>query len=118
MSCDHCFYEFSKIYPTFQGLPIFDEHYNFEIYRFCSLNCGLKFMLNEAQERSSKELPKTDLVKKLKNFFDFYNIEPKSVQCAQPRESLKIFGGTLDYETFRKDFSTPYIDPFFGYEND
>jgi hypothetical protein len=112
MNCDHCFYEFSKIYPTFQGLPILDEHYNFEIYRFCSLNCGLAFIMNNVTSES-KNLPQ-----RLKNFFDFYNVDPKSFRQSLPRESLKVFNGSLDYETYRKDFITPFIDPFFGFNEE
>ena len=106
MNCDNCVFPFSKIYTTCQGYAIFDEHYNFEIYRFCSLNCGLKFIIDS----------KTELVKKLKNFFDFYNIDSKSIKMALPKERLLVFDGDLSYTEYRKDFVCPFVDTSYGYD--
>ena len=108
MNCFHCYYLFSQISEDsetqeFKDYFIFDEHYNIEIYRFCSLNCGLKYIMDS----------KTELVKKIKHFFDFYDVVPYSeknpsgVSQALPKERLIIFGGYLDYTTYRKDFICP-----------
>ena len=119
MNCFHCYYPFLKIFKNFQGYAIFDEHYNFEIYRFCSLNCGLKHIITEAQEHSSMN-SKPDLVKKLKNFFDFYEVSPKTNKClsqALPYIRLKIFNGDLSYEEYRENFVTPENFIFKDMEN-
>jgi hypothetical protein len=50
---------------------------------------------------------KPDLVKKLKNFFDFYEISPKNVSQALPYTRLKFFNGDLSYEKYRENFVTP-----------
>lgn len=108
MNCFHCNYPLSS-----QGYKIFDENYNFEIYEFCSLNCGLKYIVD------SKE----NLVKKLRNFFNFYNIDSKTLltpeskiplKQALPFERLKVFDGDLSYKDYRKDFITPnfYYDSY------
>jgi 5'(3')-deoxyribonucleotidase len=115
MNCFNCCYPFSKIfnsedtsvYENFQGYPIFDEHYNFEIYRFCSLNCGLKHIMNS----------KNELVKKLKHFFDFYEVSPKEVSQALPYTRLKIFNGDLSYIEYRENFITPENFIFEDMEN-
>jgi hypothetical protein len=124
MNCFHCYYPFSKIfnsediniYKNFQGYFIFDEHYNFEIYRFCSLNCGLKHIVAEAQEHKSND-SKPDLVKKLKHFFDFYEISPKCLSQALPYTRLKIFNGDLSYTEYRENFVTPKNFIFEDMEN-
>jgi hypothetical protein len=108
MNCFHCNYQLSEVYSSFQGYPIFDEHYNFEIYRFCSLNCGLKHIIDSKKE----------LVNKLKHFFDFYNVSPKDVKVALHFNRLIYFGGDLDYETYRENFVTPIINNFYDYDND
>lgn len=112
MNCFHCYYHFSNnkennsetVGNYFQGYPIFDEHYNFEIYRFCSLNCGLKYIMDSNE----------NLVKKLKNFFDFYTVDSKSLRQALPKERLKVFNGDLSYEEYRKDFICPKIYPIYN----
>jgi hypothetical protein len=81
----------------FQGYSIFDANYNFEIYKFCSLNCGLKYIIDS----------KNELVKKLKNFFNFYEISPKNISQALPYTRLKIFGGDLNYKEYRENFVIP-----------
>jgi hypothetical protein len=96
----------------FAGYSIFDENYNFEIYKFCSLNCGLKYIVDSKDQKvSENEVFKPTLVKKLKNFFDFYQIDPRTQKCPQalPIERLIVFGGDLDYKTYRKDFICPDI---------
>ena len=143
--CFHCCYPFKNINTeniNFQGYSIFDENYNFEIYKFCSLNCGLKYIMSEAQEVSSKDQKvsgieirskdqkvsgiesqevrsKPTLVRKLKNFFDFYSIDPKTQKISQalPIERLKVFNGDLSYEDYRKDFICPFIDTTYIYED-
>jgi hypothetical protein len=117
MNCDNCLFAFSNVYPSCQGYTIFDENYNFEIYRFCSLNCGLKFIVSKAQEpRSIDSQP--DLVKKLKHFFDFYDTDSKTVKMALPRERLIIFDGDLTYSEYRKDFICPVIDTSYSYDDE
>ncbi len=101
MNCFHCAY----LIKTTGDYYIFDENYNFEIYRFCSLNCGLKYIVDSNE----------NLVKKLKNFFDFYNVSPKKVSQALPFERLKVFGGDLSYSEYRKDFVCPFIDTSYDY---
>lgn len=112
MNCFHCAY----LIKTTGDYYIFDENYNFEIYRFCSLNCGLKHIMSEAQEHRFVD-SKPNLVKKLKNFFDFYSIDPKSqsIKQALPFERLKVFGGDLSYSEYRKDFVCPFIDTSYDY---
>jgi hypothetical protein len=144
--CFHCFYNISSIefLSKFQQVFIFDENYNMEIYRFCSLNCGLKFIMSFAQEQSSKDLgaslcpelcskdrrspelcsmdSKTPLVKKLKNFFDYYEVSPKDLRSQEqgskdlrsPEQSSKDHiiplnidfknFTDLDYKNYRKNF--------------
>lgn len=114
MNCFHCYYPFSKVFESedenidnyynnskigFQGYFIFDENYNFEIYRFCSLNCALKYIVDSNE----------NLVKKLKNFFNFYAVDSKILKQALPIKRLKIFSGDLSYEQYRKDFVCPKI---------
>jgi hypothetical protein len=102
MNCFHCYYPLKNVNDygiEFEGYSIFDENYNFEIYKFCSLNCGLKYIMDS----------NTDLVKKLKNFFNFYEVDSKSFKQALPIERLVYFGGDLDYATYRKDFVCPDI---------
>jgi hypothetical protein len=101
MNCFHCYYPFVNVNenPEFMGYSIFDEHYNFEIYKFCSLNCGLRYIMDS----------KTELVKKLKHFFDFYSVDSKILKMALPIERLIYFGGDLDYTDYRKDFMRPDI---------
>lgn len=92
--CFHCFYNISSIefLSKFQQVFIFDENYNMEIYRFCSLNCGLKFIMDS----------KTQLVKKLKNFFDYYEVSPKEV--IMPLNINMEDFKNLDYKNYRKNF--------------
>jgi len=98
-SCFHCCYIFknNNSETMFQGYSIFDANYNFEIYKFCSLNCGLKYIIDS----------KNELVKKLKNFFNFYEISPKNISQALPYTRLKIFGGDLNYKEYRENFVIP-----------
>jgi hypothetical protein len=92
--CFHCFYNISskEFLSKFQQVFIFDENYNMEIYRFCSLNCGLKFIMDS----------KTQLVKKLKNFFDYYEVSPKEV--IMPLNINMEDFKNLDYKNYRKNF--------------
>ena len=107
--CFHCYYPFSGTVgnysgTAFQGYPIFDENYNFEIYRFCSLNCGLKYIMDSNE----------NLVKKLKNFFNFYSVDSKILKQALNIDRLKVFNGDLSYEEYRKDFVCPKIHPTYN----
>ena len=92
--CFHCFYNISskEFLSKFQQVFIFDENYNMEIYRFCSLNCGLKFIMDS----------KIQLVKKLKNFFDYYEVSPKEV--IMPLNINMEDFKNLDYKNYRKNF--------------
>lgn len=96
-SCDHCLYDFVNISSTFKGYPTLDADNYFEPFRFCSLNCALYYIVN-----SEHNLPQ-----RLKNFFAYYEVDPKNVKQAFPRERLLILNGDLDYENFRKNFLCP-----------
>ena len=108
MNCHHCLYPFDQVYHLCTGYATFDATNYFEPFRFCSLNCALYYIVD-----SGNNLPD-----RLKNFFYYYDVDPKKVKQALPRERLNILGGDLSYSEYRKDFICPVIDPSYGYNDD
>jgi hypothetical protein len=95
--CWWCVHPFDN--PPF-GLPIKYENNKYEVQGcFCSLNCAKAYNLKENNYRTSEV---NSLIEDFRR--DLFGVNTLPVLIAPPRQVLKIFGGYLSIEDFRKEF--------------
>ena len=107
----HCWHCFHKIQDKPYGIPQKYENETFYLKGFfCSFNCALTYNYNLPEsERSIQE--KESLIRMLYKMSIKGKSEEKlqkTLQYAPPREALKIFGGHMTIEEFRKNNN--YVD--------
>jgi hypothetical protein len=95
----HCWWSCHKFDHKPIGLP---DNFKEELYHtygyFCSFNCAKAYNLEHTDNKTEeKNCLLLALKKKLTNDDTF-------IKSANPRQSLKIFGGHQTIEEFRKDF--------------
>jgi len=97
LCCWWCVHKFSN--PPF-GLPIKFENNTYEVQGcFCSLNCAKAYNSKENNYRKSEI---NSLIEDFRR--EIFGVDTIPVLIAPPRQSLKIFGGYLTIEEFRKEF--------------
>lgn len=95
--CWWCVHPFSN--PPF-GLPLKYENNRYEVQGcFCSLNCAKAYNLKENNYRTSEV---NSLIETFRR--DLFGVDGIPVLMAPPRQSLKVFGGYMTIEDFRKEF--------------
>ena len=96
--CWWCVHPFTN--PPF-GLPIKYENSTYYVQGcFCSLNCAKAYNLKENNYRT------TEINSLIEDFRrELFGVtQTSAVSLAPPRQSLKIFGGYMTIEEFRKEF--------------
>lgn len=68
---------------------------------FCSFNCAASYNFNQNTYNIWERYSLLNLLYK-----KIYNTKPIKIKLAPPRETLKIFGGFMTIEEFRKNFLT------------
>ena len=95
--CWWCVHPFSN--PPF-GLPLKYENNRYEVQGcFCSLNCAKAYNLKENNYRTSEV---NSLIENFRR--DLFGVDSIPVLLAPPRQSLKVFGGYMTIDDFRKEF--------------
>jgi hypothetical protein len=95
--CWWCVHPFSN--PPF-GLPLKYENNKYEVQGcFCSLNCAKAYNLKENNYRTSEV---NSLIESFRR--NLFGVDSIPVLIAPPRQSLKIFGGYMTIDDFRKEF--------------
>ena len=82
------------------GLPIKFDNNTYQIQGcFCSLNCAKAYNVKENNYRMSEV---NSLIEDFRR--DIFGVNSYPVTMAPPRQTLKVFGGYLTIEEFRKEF--------------
>ncbi len=95
--CWWCSHPFDNI-PF--GLPIKFENNTYHVQGcFCSLNCAKSYNIKENNYRTSEV---NTLIEDFRR--ELFGINSMPVSSAPPRQALKVFGGYLSIDDFRKEF--------------
>jgi len=99
--CWHCCHKFKDM-PC--GIP---ENYNNEIFHvkgvFCSFNCALTYNYNTKENENTIQERESLLYLMYKKI---HNVKEVELTHAPERETLKMFGGILTIDEFRKNQNT------------
>ena len=96
--CWNCCHSFLNIV---EGLPIkYVDNIFYTYGNFCSLECASRYCFDNL----SNDAPEIYSIINLYNII--INNNKKEVKCAPHRLTLKIFGGKLSIEEYRKSFNT------------
>lgn len=94
--CYWCSHKFTNV-PVY--IPTKYEDEVFHVYgNFCSFNCALSYNYNSQNYKFSEQSSLLHLLYK-KMFGEF-----KNIKYAPPKESLKMYGGKLSIDEYRKNF--------------
>lgn len=106
--CDNdvvCFYDCHTFNTEAYGIPlkfcIVDGTYTFTTYgRFCSLECARSYISEQGGASSSRKMELLAMMGR-----KMYGRDTR-IDKAPPRSTLRLFGGPLDIETYRRSLGT------------
>ena len=105
----HCWHCFQKIQGKPCGIPVKYEKETFFIKGFfCSFNCALTYNYNSPL-MDTKIQEQESLIRMLYKLSNDNDTTTRPLKYAPPRESLKIFGGTLTEKEFSENLSTVHL---------